>query len=96
MFPRLIEVLQEVGNLGQQAAHGESRWEVCLKMHKAAITIGGAASHTLTSDEVWLQVARSAKREPHVQIGDRWFGKVHPVVCRRVCRKVARNKRVRA
>ena len=62
MFPRLIEVLQEVGNLGQQAAQGESRWEVCLKMHKAAITIGGTASQTLSSDEVWLQVARSAKR----------------------------------
>ena len=58
-----IEILQEVGNLGQQAAQGETRFEVCLKMHKSAITL--AESHTskhLTADQIWERVTRNAKR----------------------------------
>ena len=61
MFPRAIEVLQEVGNLGNQAAQGETRWEVCLKMHRGAVTLANAFPKKDT-DEIWIDCARGAKR----------------------------------
>ena len=64
MFPRTIEILQEVGNLGQQAAQGETRWEVCLNMHNSAITLARTddANTHVSVDEIWARVTRNAKR----------------------------------
>ena len=59
IWPRVIEILQEVDNLGQQAASGETRWQVCLKMHRTAVTLGKDA---LSADKVWERVVRNAKR----------------------------------
>ena len=37
-FPALIDLLQETGNLGQQQAMDETRWQVALKISSSART----------------------------------------------------------
>ena len=68
-FPALIDLLQETGNLGQQQAMDETRWQVALKISssaqrllreaKAAATAGKTS---LTTDEIWDIVEREALR----------------------------------
>ena len=59
-FPALIDLLQETGNLGQQSAMDETRWQVALKIRnssqrlvreaEADVTAGKTA---LAIDEIW-------------------------------------------
>ena len=59
-FPALIDLLQETGNLAQQQAMDETRWQVALKISHSAQRLSreaekdvAAGKVPLSSEEIW-------------------------------------------